>query len=163
MKFAVVLPLALVLALLVAVPVSADKPVVTTGTWVEDWIVTDPAPCPDFDVWDHEVGVFRETRYFDKQGNLLRTHYHWSGTDTVYTLDFPGIEFTGRFSTSYWYDEYTGEETYSGQAWNITAPGYGVILKEVGHYDTATGKLVGQHDFSDPEALARFCTIMRGD
>lgn len=162
MKWTAVLPLALVLALVLVVPVTAAPPVVYTGEWDENYEITDPAPCSDFDVWDHTVGVYRDTYYYDGQGNLLRIHSHWSGTDTVYNPD-NGIEFSGRFSVNWWYDALTGEETYSGQAWNITAPGYGAILKENGHNDTATGQLVGQHDFSDPEALARFCAIMAGD
>jgi len=162
MKPAVILPLALVLAFLIALPVSAAPPVIETGSFTDDFLMEDPAPCPGIEIWDRQEGVYQDTYFFDNQGNLLRIHNHWLGSDTLYNPANPGVEFSGQFSFNHWYDALTGQDTYSGNAWNLTAPGYGGILKDVGHFDTATGQFVGRHDFSDPEALARFCAIMVG-
>jgi hypothetical protein len=162
MKPTIVLPLALVLALLLAVPVYADKPIVTTGDWDITWLVTDPPPCPGIDVWDRSVTTYRETSFFDNQDNLLRKETHMQGTDTLFSPQNPGVELTGPFSTISRYDALTGEEHLNGTGWHINVPGRGVVFLAAGHM-FPDGRFVGRSSWLEPDGWAEVCALLRGD
>ena len=62
--------LALAFSLLLAVPASADPPLIETGTWEDVYMPFDPQVCPGIEVWDHEVLTYRQTTYFDNESNV---------------------------------------------------------------------------------------------
>jgi len=163
MKLAVVLALALML--LAAVPVSAAKPVVID--WVyEDDNVWSAAPCPGFDVWDHEVLNVRTTLFYDDEGNLLREISLLKGTNTLYTLENPGVELVGETAITIHYNYVTGTGYGTGLISNLTIPGYGTVFVQAGRWDQnlypvyPDSHLAGKDSFGDPEDIEQLCSYL---
>lgn len=166
MKPRLVLPLAIVLVLLLVVPASAEPPVIVTGEAVEDFPPYVPSPCPGFEVWDREVYTFRQTSFFDNDGNLLRIETHYIGTDNFYNPANPGVELSGHFSGTLEYDARTGEMTARGLAVNITVPGYGVVLMRSGLWASFPNPdihVAGKDSLEDPKDMEQFCSLLAGD
>ncbi len=161
MKPAVVLPLALTLFLLFAMPVFATPPVVYEGPYDETY----PSflqPCPGFEIWDHEVLTWRETDYFDKQGNLERVHVHYSGTDTFFLPDNPDVTLTGKFVANYEFDLQTLINIdYRGLPVHITIPGYGNVLMLAGRWSSFPyGHHAGLDTLDNPDDVHAFCSYL---
>jgi opacity protein-like surface antigen len=158
-----ILLLALVLALLVAVPVFADPPVIDTGSYDNDYV---QAPefqvCPGIDLWDHIVATWRQTTYFDKAGNVTSIKIHFTGTDTFHNPAKPGFELRGKFSATLGVDLQTGEFTSArGLAAHIIIPGHGTALVESGFWSRyPTIHEAGKDSFNDPDDLAAFCSYL---
>ncbi|MBN1140123.1 MAG: hypothetical protein JXM73_26370 [Anaerolineae bacterium] len=98
--------LALLFALLLAVPVSADGPLIFDGAWEQDYLAFGDL-CPGIEVWDHEVGTFRQWVYLDKEGNWTSSKIHFIGTDTYYNPENPGVVLSGNFSAMTGFDLWT--------------------------------------------------------
>jgi hypothetical protein len=166
MKPGFVLPLALAFALLVAVPVSAAPPVIVTGTFEVDYPVElDPWPCPGIEIWDHEVGTYRLTSYFDNEGNLLRIQAHYLGVDNFYNPANPDIVLSGHFSGTGEIDPNTEElMLIRGAPYHITVPGYGTVLVRAGRWlQYPNGQVAGKNSLLDPKDVAQFCSLLAGD
>jgi hypothetical protein len=165
MKPAVVLPLALVFALLVAVPAFAAPPVIETGSFDDDYMPPDYQVCPGIEVWDHEVLTFRQTTYFDKEGNVESIKIHFVGTDTYHNPANPGVELSGHFSATTEVDLQTGEFiNLSGIPVHITVPGHGTVLVRAGLWSRyPNSHFAGKDSFEDPEDIAVFCSLLAGD
>jgi hypothetical protein len=157
--------LALALALLLAVPVSADGPVVYTGTWEDDYIPEAYQVCPGMELRDHEVLTYRETHYFDNEGNLTSIKIHFLGTDNWYNPQNPGVELSGSFSATTEVDLQTGEYINAhGLPVHITIPGYGTALVRAGFWSRyPNSHLAGKDSFEDPDDIAAFCSYLAGD
>jgi len=166
MKTKMIVLLSLVFVLLLAVPVSAAPPVVYTGEIDEAFPIVfedGSGPCPDFPVYDHNVGTWRFTEYYDNDGVLLKTILHVSGTDNLTNPRNPGVVLSGHYAGTEIYNVRTGEWMAPGTFWSITAPGYGTVLKEAGLYKTANGRLVGIHTSYDPAKMEVLCALLRAN
>jgi hypothetical protein len=162
MKPAFILPLALVFALLIVVPVAADRPVVQVYEWTGNSEMTDPRSCAGIEVWDRSVGTTYETSYFDNQGNLRRILTHYTGTDNLYNPLNTGVELSGHFSVHVLYDARTGEETIWGHPYGITVPGYGTVAVVAGRM-FPDGRFVGRNSFADPKDMEQLCSLLAGN
>lgn len=164
MKRVLILPLVLVLALLIAVPVSAGPPVIETGEFDIDFVPFDPSPCPGIEIHDPEVATYRMTSFFDNQGNLVRVRTHYIGVDHLYNPLNPDVVLTGSFSGSQEFDLRTGEESVSGLPFHITVPGYGTVLVRAGRWSVyPSGHLAGKDSLFDPEDMEQLCSLLAGD
>jgi hypothetical protein len=161
MKKLAVLLAVLLLTLVAAVPVAAAPPVVETGSFDDIYEVADPVPlCPGIVVMNRSVGTYRDTWFYDNQGNLLRYQSSWSGVDNLYNAANPGFKLSGHFSAHYFVNYVTGEESAPGTFWSITVPGYGIVFKEAGLWKSRTDRLVGIHTSLDPEKMALLCSLL---
>ena len=158
MRIAVVLPFALALALVFAVPVSAAPPVVETGEIEEQWV---SELCPELTVINHAIWTYRETKYYDNDGNLTRHYTHWAGFDEFWNIENPDFVLKGTYSMHWTFDASKGEEKVTGSIYSITLPGSGKVLKGAGLRNLTTGKRVGV--VLDPESIAEFCAVMAGE
>ena len=156
--------LALLFALLLAVPVSADGPITDDGVW-EDTYQPFGDICPGIEVWDHEVLTFRQWIYLDKEGNIKSIKMHMVGMDTFYSPQNPGVVLSGSFSGNAEVDLETGEFINArGVPLHITIPGYGTALVRAGfwsHYPD--DHKAGKDSFEDPDDIAAFCAYLAGD
>jgi hypothetical protein len=157
-----VLFLVLLFTLAAAVPAYAAKPVVQTGTLDEVWELE--GICPGIEVWDHEVGSYRATAFYDKQGNYLGYELHWSGVDNLYDPERPEFMLSGHYSMHENYDALTDQHAYFGIAFNITVPGYGTVLHESGR-TFPSGRTVGKHSTLDLKGddIQQLCSLLGGD
>ena len=164
MKKLAVLFLVLLLVLLAAVPVYAAAPVIEIGTFDGHYMPPDYQLCPGLEVWDHEVLTFRQTTYFDKEGNVASIKIHFVGTDTYYNPDKPGVELSGHFSATTEVDLQTGEFIHaSGIPVHITVPGYGTVLVRAGLWSRyPNSHFAGKDSFDDPKDIAAFCSLLAG-
>lgn len=162
MKPAVVLALALVFALLIAVPASAAPPVVETGGMDMDYVAFDPSPCPGIEIRDHEVLTYRMTFFSDNQGNPVRTQIHIEGTDKFYNPANPDVVLSGHFVANFDINELTGEQSEHGVPYHITVPGYGTVLLRAGLWDF-DGHTAGKDSLLDPQDMEQFCSLLAGD
>jgi len=166
MRRAFALSLALVFALLVAVPVSAAPPVVVTERNDVDYPVDYPSlPCPSIQVRNHEVYSVVTTSYYDDKGVLLRAHMRFSGTDNLYNPANPGVVLSGHFAGAGNYDARAGVWYYTGVPYHITVPGYGTVLVRAGRWygpDYPYGHLAGKDSFLSPKDMAQFCACLAG-
>ena len=162
MKRLVILSLVLLLVLVTAVPVFADKPVVETGTLDDVPWALEIQPCPGITLMDHEVGIYSVTWHYDREDKLIFLQNDWSGVDHLYNAANPDVVLTGHFSAHYRYNALTGEESITGIMWNITVPGYGTVVTDAGRWVPATGKYVGKRSWDDSEDMAQLCSLLGG-
>jgi hypothetical protein len=164
MKRSVALPLALVLMLALAAPALAVPPVVYTGTFDEDYMASYLQPCPGIEVWTHEVLTFRQTVYFDNEGNVESVKVHFIGTDTFHTPANPGVELTGKFSATAEVDLETGEYINArGLPVHINIPGYGGVLMWAGFWSRYPDSHdAGLDTLQNPEDREAFCSFLSG-
>ena len=164
------LALALAFSLLVAVPAfavpaSAAPPLIETGEY--DYHHMSPAfqVCPGIEVWDHEVGIYRQTTYFDKAGNVTGIKIHFSGMDHFYNPENPDVALSGRYSGSVDIDLETGEYIHGrGLPVHIVVPGYGTVLVRAGLWARYPDvHLAGVDSTEDPEGVAAFCALLAGE
>jgi hypothetical protein len=155
--------LVLLFTLAAAVPANAAKPDVEAGYFDDVYEVNDPPPCPGIVVMNRSVGTYRNTSYYNNQGQLIRYHSSWSGMDNLYNAANPDLVLSGHFSANYFIDYVTGEESAPGTYWSITVPGYGIVFKEAGLWKSRTDRLVGIHTSLDPEKIALLCALLAGD
>jgi hypothetical protein len=161
MKPAVVLPLALTLFLLLAIPVAAAPPVVETGTFEDDYVPWDPSPCPGIVVRDHEVGTYRLTTFFDNTGNPVRFQWYIEGFDNLYNPANPDVVLSGHFVHNVQFDARAGAESHTGIPIHITAPGYGTVMVLAGRWSQfPNGHLAGKDSFNSPTDMAQFCSLL---
>ena len=153
--------LALVSVLLVAVPVSADRPIVVTVPHDIDYAV-EPQLCPGIEVRNHEVYTERVTYSLDNEGNLLRLVVHVEGTDNFYNPANPDVVLSGYFVANFAINELTGEQSEYGVPYHITVPGYGTVLVTAGRWFPG-GRMVGKNSYLDSKDMAQFCALMAGD
>lgn len=135
MKKLTVWLLALLIALLAALPVSADQPVTTEYEYGHDYMLTD---CGDFELWSYDAFEARETQFFDQGGTLVKGLYQYSGTDSFYKSTNPGvIVATSDYGfTVHWSlvssDPWVEQSQASGILWNVVIPGQGSIYHRAG-------------------------------
>jgi hypothetical protein len=141
-----------------AVPVSAAPPVVETIQGVLDYPV-DIIDCPGIEVWDYESYTITITSYYDDQGNLLRAHQRFSGTDNLYNPANPGVVLTGRFGGAGHLDVRTGIWYYSGVPFHITVPGYGTVMVRAGRW-YGPDHLAGKDSLLSPEDMEQLCSCL---
>ena len=157
--------LALVLTLLVAVPAFAAPPIIESGEY--DYHHMSPAfqVCPGIEVWDHEVGTFHQTTYFDNQGNVRSVKAHFAGIDHFYNPENPGVVLSGRYSGSVDIDLATGDFINGrGAPVHIVVPGYGTVLIRAGFWSRYPQvQVAGVDSAEDPEGVAAFCSLLAGD
>ena len=117
--------LALLLALSVVVPVSADPSKKNTEHFDYDYKLAD---CPGFEVWDHIV--YDLTTIADPNGKV---RFHPRGVDNVYNYDKPdSLVIPGTFSWNAVWDPSTDEVVVHGLFVHITVPGMGSVLFDSG-------------------------------
>jgi len=157
--------LALASVLLVAVPVSADTPVVITNEYDVDYKMG-PQPCPGIEVWDHEVYTERITLYYDKEGNVVRAVVHVEGIDNFYNPLSPDVVLSGHFVGNVHFDPHTWEGHITGVLWHITVPGYGTVVVRAGRWlekEYPYGHIAGKDSFDSPQDMEQFCSLLAGD
>jgi hypothetical protein len=143
--------------------VSAAPPVIENGTWESDGPLY-IQPCPGFVLWDHEVGTYHLTSYFDNQGNLTAAKVHFQATDNFYNPDNPGVVLSGLFNVTAEVDLQTGDLiNMSGLDVHITIPGYGRVAFLTGHWLRYPDiQLGGLDSFQNPKDMAVFCSMLAG-
>ncbi|HEU5088020.1 MAG TPA: hypothetical protein VFT99_11260 [Roseiflexaceae bacterium] len=169
MKRFLALLLALVFALVLAVPVFAAPPVHESGTFDFDNPADDLAALclPDINVRirDHEFGTYQVTYYFDNQGNITRAQAHIEGYDNFYNEDDPSIVLSGHFILNTNYDLDTWEFVNArGVPYHITAPGRGTVLVRAGKWTKPypDGQIAGKNSTVDPKDVKEFCSLIAG-
>lgn len=162
-RLSFVLLFVLVFPLLIAVPVSAAPPVFESGGFTEDSAVFDVSPC-DFEVRNYEVASYRQTSYFDNEGNLVRVRLHLSGTDRVYNAENPEFFLTGSYVGNGEVDLETGEIVFAtALPWHITAPGYGTVLVRAGRWlRYPDSQFAGRDSFVIASDIAQLCEALGG-
>ncbi len=127
-------PLGLLLSLallmfLFAQPAAAMKPVKVTilnpfgDSFVED--------CDGFQVrMDFHI-VLQIKTFYDKDGNAIRIHLHWTINDVLTRLD-TGEEIRDNGGYSQFFDIVEGTEAWVGGVWHFTVPGEGPVLLDAG-------------------------------
>ncbi len=166
MKRTFALLLALVLALVIVVPVSADPPDVQVVTAEENYLAFDHSICPDIAIWDRELYTLRFTSYFDNQGNLVRVTIHGSGIDHFYNPENPGFELTSQhFVGNLEVDLQTGAWVNGrGVPYHLTVPGFGTVLLRAGLWTVyPDGHIAGKDSETDPKDMAQFCSLLASD
>jgi len=151
--------------LLVAVPVSADRPDVDTNEYNTDWAM-DPSTCPGIEVRDHEVFSDRITYYYDSEGELTRIGVHAEGTDNFYNPLHPDVVLIGHFVVNVQLTAPTWEGYMTGAPYHITVPGYGTVLVRTGRWLASQypyGHIAGKDSLDSPQDMEQFCSYLAGD
>lgn len=164
MKRAFVLPITLLLVLLFVVPVTAAPPVISTGTFDDDYPAFEPSPC-GFAVRNHEVGIYQSFAFYDNQGNLERLRFHFKGSDHFYNPANPAKVLSGTFSGVTEVDLNTGEFVLSsGLTIHITEPGCGTVMQRVGRWTRyPDAQLGGKNSLLVPSDVEQFCALLATD
>lgn len=163
MKRLSVLLLIVLLVSMVAVPAYAAAPVIESGDFDVTYLFVDASDACGFDVWNHVVGSWQLTTYYDSDGNPTGIKSHERGIDQLYRLETPDVKLIGNYTANYFEDWVTGSWSAPGTYWSITVPGYGTVLKEAGLVRFPhPGRLVGIHTSLDPEKMALFCSLLAG-
>jgi hypothetical protein len=160
-----ILGLVFLLALIPVNTVSAERPVVYSGSADENFML-DPQLCPGIEVWDHEVFTFRWTEHYDKQGNITSISNFVTGVDNIYNPENPDVVLSGKFTATFDVDDpQTMEAKLRGLPFHITVPGYGEVMLRAGLWATyyPDMHLAGHDSFTDPKDLAAFCSILAGN
>jgi len=139
------LPLVLLLILMTAVAVYADRPeVVEDYDYEEELLVVD---CADyghkFKVWDHAEGHVKSTWYHDDENNVVKVIWQVHGVDNLYEKSKPDKKSepdylaSGPFNLTahvYPYPDWSlfWIENVTGVNWNIQLPGKGTVYHESG-------------------------------
>ena len=135
MKRLTLVSLVLLLILVAAVPVYADKPVTGSEDVKVDWEVFD---CKDygnydFKVQDYTVAHHWWTDHYDKDGNWVKTEWHSTGVDHVYNSNNPDRFAEGHYASMCHIRPAPGEPGWvivvcTGVDWNIQLPGEGTVF-----------------------------------
>jgi hypothetical protein len=129
----------MLLALAVAAPVSADKPVLWYDHDVEEtWEVVDCIDYGfDFTVYDHDIYHESEMAYYDDTGLWVKTLYQKHGTDNLYNENKPDYVFSGSYNIRAYADIVTQDPhvwtvKISGSILNVEIPGHGTVIHQSG-------------------------------
>jgi len=164
MKKLSVLLLIVLLALVAAVPASAAPPVIESGDFDVIYLNEDVSGVCGFDIYDHAVGSWQFTTFYDNDGNPTGIKSHETGIDQLYRPETPDVILIGHYTANYFEDLVTGSWSAPGTYWSITVPGYGTVLKEAGLLRFPhPGRLVGIHTSLDPAKVALLCSLLSGD
>lgn len=161
MKRLVVLPLALVLALLLVVPASADAPVVETYTGTDDYMI-EYQPCPGIEIWDDESYTLRFTTWFDAEGVPTRIKIHGWGVDSLYNPADPDVRLSKQFVGNLDVDLATGAWVNGrGVPFHITVPGFGTVMVRAGRWTVyPVNHVAGKDSLNDPKDIAQLCSLL---
>ena len=143
---------------LVAGHVAAAPPVVVDeGTFDDTFEVPADEFFCDVDVTVNEVGSFRVTDFYDRDGNFVRGRVHVMGTLTVTSAYGQAVD---RWAQNDTFDPEDLTVTFTGNPWNTHAGAGGVLVNDSGRIvvDVTTGEAVvvnGPHQafFGDFDAL----------
>lgn len=109
---------------------------------------------------------FKQTSFFDKDGNLLRIRFRWTAEDIVYknSLDkSKQLIPEPLWGANRWIDVKTGEMVQTGAYTRITAPGWGPLYVGFGRLifsgDGTLTFYAGQSSEVDGD-FAKFCAYM---
>ncbi|WP_117211098.1 hypothetical protein [Allorhizocola rhizosphaerae] len=120
--------------------------------------------CEAFVVVDDFVFDTTYTRFFDNDGDPIALLAEVEGSDT-FTNSASGTTYTGRVRLAQRFDLRTGQVSVHGIVYQLTIPGYGSVLLDVGRlvFD-GSGEVVfeaGPHQIFDGTLdVARFCEAM---
>jgi hypothetical protein len=89
------------------------------------------AECDGFDVIDEYAGMAMITEHYNQNGELVRLVYQQFDHDTVYN-SVTGFSVSSRFAVNQTIYPEKGEAYIRGIAFNITVPGYGVVMFDSG-------------------------------
>lgn len=121
--------------MVMAIPVFAGPPEHISDHVVGEYTI---AQCDGFDIIDAYDGDWRETIFFEKDGvTIHKTIYHATMHDRIYN-SVTGYEVTNVFvyNETYYPDPDNPEDDWyqaRGHEFNITVPGYGVVLADMGN------------------------------
>jgi len=150
-------------------PASAAQPQVS-GPFTDSYSF--PVDCGDFVAQVQGTATFRESVYFDSNGDVVRWVQFIRAPRDVWTNTETGASITvrGEFQQTYTPDLATGQVTVAirGFRYLVNEPGSGVSVQEVGRivYDgldeTDVVTMAGQHDLADPSLIEpTFCDALR--
>ena len=91
--------------------------------------------CEDagFEVWESVTWEVKGKAFFNKDGEWIKTKWHWTLEGYVYNADAPENQLPYKNAVyNETYDVETGEDRISGLWALITIPGYGSIFMDVG-------------------------------
>jgi len=152
--------LLLLVAAVLAVPVSAAPPVIETGEGEWEGLKF-PDLCPGFEVWDHMVYRYRATTYFAKDGEMSQFIIHYWGSDGLYNPENPGVALGGNFDVMMRYDPASNQWYDSGIDFQITVPGYGAVILVAGRFLGDPGVHInGKNSFLNPADIEQFCSFL---
>lgn len=149
---------------------AAAAPPASFGPFTDNYSFT--VDCGDFIAAVEGTATFRESVYFDADGDVTRwmqfvraPRDYWTNTTTGKT-----IVVRGNFQQTYTPNVETGQIRVAirGFRYLVNEPGSGVTIREVGKivYDdldeTTVVTMAGKHDLADPSLIEpTFCTALR--
>jgi hypothetical protein len=89
------------------------------------------AECDGFDVIDEFEGMAMITEFYDQNGDLVRLMYQQFDHDRIYN-SVTGFSVSSRFAVNTTIYPEEGEAYIRGIAFNITVPGYGIVMFDSG-------------------------------
>jgi len=144
-----------------AQPASAAPP--TVQTVHEEFMDVEIIDCGDFQILASATVDVRETIYFDKDGNEIRLMAHITYIGTL-TNSVTGFSVSDPGHHTFFLDFVTGTERTTGLIYQITIPGQGSVVMDVGSITfEADGDVVihGPHDVF-VEGDAALCAALDG-
>ena len=119
-----------------------------------------------FDVLADASIHFKEMRFFDKDGNLVKFRVRWDMTTGAYKNSFDTtkfISFDPGWGGNRWIDVETGGFVQTGLYPRVTAPGWGTLILGAGRLvingDGTVEYYKGQAA-DDPEDVAKLCDYL---
>lgn len=149
------LPVTAAAFVLLAAPVAATQPQVTT------FVITDSYgyDCGEYHALVEFSATIRETTFFDADGapTLIRDMLFLEGP---VTNSVTGLTLRGVANYSSWFDLATGDQTVNGGVYHLTRPGAGIVVLDAGRVvfggdDSLT--LAGPHQVLLQGEEALFC------
>lgn len=116
--------------------------------WVGD--CADPA----FEVWEYVLYEVKGKDYFNKNGEWVKTKWHWTVEGWIFNLDDPfnlALPYKNSVYTEH-YDVETDEDRFTGLWAVVTVPGYGSVFLDAGVVTFVGGEIVfeaGKHQWFD--------------
>jgi hypothetical protein len=143
--------------------VSAVPPVEETFHIEETWFFED---CADFQVWEDFRADVRFSHHYVRDGNLIRTIGHWTGTGEVYNNSNDDLRLQEKIvHNTGFYDE-SDEMTFAaGRFVHIVLPGEGTVFIAVGRvYDCQDAVCIGVSGHNDWVSgdKDKLCAALRG-
>jgi hypothetical protein len=145
------------LALLLAGAASAKPP----ERFTDSFTYSGSASCGAFDdVYEGSIELSGMTT-FDKAGNAVADILHFKRVETNWRSDDPSVSMTATGSWTERYDYATDTTTTTGQVFEQTYPGLGLLFHDVGQVVFSPGGLVvhGPHDVLE-QGDAAFCEAL---
>jgi hypothetical protein len=126
--------LAGIVSLVALTPVSAGAPEIIPP--FEIYIPLAPmASCEpfgfDFEIWNGGTLYVSAKVFKDKDGNPLRTEYHFK-TDDLFENHTTHAQLVGHANWRESFDETTGDDKFRGLFWHVVVPGVGNVLHDAG-------------------------------